>query len=68
METHSAEVDIIQALKTVAPLLKKHVMLSGNFKCSPIKMKDYKGVGALHHFTLEDHKDVIAKFASIETE
>ena len=59
------DVDIIQALKNVSSLLKKHVMLTGAHKCSPIKMKDYKAVGALHHFTLEEANNaVVAKFAA----
>ena len=56
--------DLVQILKESQDLLKKHVILQPRLTCTPIKAKDYKGYGNLHHFTLEEGGAVVAKFAS----
>lgn len=56
--------DFVQALKELQDLLKKHIFFRPGLTCTPIKAKDYKGYGNLHHFTLEESGSVLSKFAS----
>lgn len=60
----SPSTDVVQALKAVQELVKLHVRFATNLRCTPIKIKSYKGFGNLNHFTLETaNGNVVAKLA-----